>query len=221
VEENTYTSSFPKYLGKYLREIWPKISELLSSYGICGEINLSQYSISVRTTDETRDPYIIFKAKELILLITRSVPIQHAVRIFQDDIASEIFSFEHIIKSNVRSSPPVLKTLKNIIGAKGSTLKALELLTKCYISIDRNTICVIGSYAGIKTIASVIEGCVKNIHPLYHLKNIILKNQLRKNVAMKNSNWLRGMSQQMQVAAKRSKPLKSRRKVFYKSFPEL
>lgn len=44
----------------------------------------------MRTTKKTYDPYAIIKARDAIKLIARSVPYQHALRVMEDNVASEI-----------------------------------------------------------------------------------------------------------------------------------
>lgn len=57
-----------------------------------------------------------------------------------------------------------------MIGPNGSTLKALELLTGCYILVQGNTVSCMGPYKGLKILRRIVEDCIKNVHPIYHIK---------------------------------------------------
>ena len=79
---------FPQYREKYIQECQGLVKKRLMEFGIKFELNLLEGSMSVRTTKKTFDPYAVIKARDVIKLISRSVPYQHALRVMEDDIFS-------------------------------------------------------------------------------------------------------------------------------------
>jgi ribosomal RNA assembly protein len=174
--------------------------------------------MEVRTTRKTFDPAAILDARDLIKLLSRSVPVQQAVKILDDEVACDVIK----IRGLVRNKERFVKRRQRILGPNGSTLKALELLTNTYILVQGNTVSVMGRYKHLKEVRRVIEDCMDNIHPIYHVKELMIKRELAKDPALKNENWERFLPNfKRRTLSKRHKPMHitDKSKKMYTPFP--
>lgn len=60
---------------------------------------------------------------------------------------------------------------------------------------------------------------MQNVHPIYHIKRIMIKRELAKDPALKNENWERFLPKFKKKNVKRRKPKVIRKKQPYTPFP--
>ncbi|SCU95425.1 LAFA_0G00342g1_1 [Lachancea sp. 'fantastica'] len=216
-EESSFMTLFPKYREVYLRSVWNDVTRALDKFHVSCVLDLVEGSMTVKTTRKTFDPAIILKARDLIKLLARSVPFPQAVKILQDDMACDVIKIGNFVSNKER----FVKRRQRLVGPNGNTLKALELLTKCYVLVQGNTVSAMGPFKGLKEVRRVVEDCMRNVHPIYHIKELMIKRELAKRPDLAEEDWSRflPMFKKRNVARKKPKNVKVKETKVYTPFP--
>lgn len=215
LEQSSFSTLFPLYREKYLQECWPIVKGALKEYGIGCELNLNEGFMTVFTTRKTRDPYIIIKARDLLKLLSRSVPAPQAIKILNDEMQCDIIKIGNLVRNKER----FVKRRQHLVGPNSSTLKALEILTGCYILVQGNTVAAMGSFKGLKQVRKIVEDCILNkMHPVYNIKILMMKRELSKDPALSNENWDRFLPKFKKKNVKQKK-VQTKEKKPYTPFP--
>lgn len=139
------------------------------------------------------------------------------MKILQDDVACDIIKIgglvrnkERFVKRRQRVVGPNGSTLKvccyqlllpipggdlqcpehAILGAMPTIpAQAIELLTECYVLVQGNTVSAMGSYKGLKEVRRIIVDCMNNIHPIYRIKELMIRRELAKDPKLANQSW--------------------------------
>ncbi|CAN6475973.1 unnamed protein product [Victoria cruziana] len=214
LETSTFSVKFPSYREKYLQEAWHIVKQALKEHGVACELNLVEGTMSVTTTRKTRDPYIIIKARDLLRLLARSVPAPQAFKILNDEMQCDIIQIGNIIRNKERFH----RRRQRLLGSNNTTLRAIELVTGCYMLVQGYTVAAMGSFKGLKQLRKIVEDCMNNIHPIYHIKTLMIKRELAKNPALANENWDKYLPKFKKKNVKRPK-VKAKEKKPYTPFP--
>lgn len=217
LEESSFATLFPKYRESYLRQVWPVVTKALETpHKIFCELNLVEGSMTVRTTKATRDPYIILKARDLLKLLARSIPVAQALKILEDEWHCDIVKIGGLVRNKQR----FVKRRQRLVGPDGATLKALELLTGCFILVQGNTVSIMGdSYKGLKQARMVVVECMQNVHPIYHIKRLMVQKELAKDPQLATEDWSRFLPKFQKKNVQRRKPKSDKQKKAYTPFP--
>jgi len=216
LEESKFSVLFPQYREKYIKEIWPLVKKELKRFQITAELNLTEGSMTVFTSKKTWDPYIIIKARDMIKLLARSTPFDQAKRILEDGVDCDIIKLKGITKSKEK----FIKRRQRLVGPNGMTLKALQLLTNCYILVQGTTVCAIGGFKDLAAVRRVVEDAMMNIHPIYNIKELMIKRELAKKGELANEDWSRFLPHfKKQNQKRKEKKKKKKEKKEYTPFP--
>jgi len=85
--------------------------------------------------------------------------------------------------------------------------------------VQGNTVSAMGPYKGLKDVRRVVEDCMRNVHPIYHIKELMIKRELAKDPNLQTESWDRFLPHFRKRNVARRKPHIVREKKPYTPFP--
>ncbi len=139
------------------------------------KVNSEDGSIHIKSIDDSADPTLVWKARDIVKAIGRGFNSEKAFFLLDDDIFLETIELEGS-KNNI-------KRLKSrIIGEKGKAKKMIEKNTEAMISIFGNQVSLIGELSEIhnakEAIMQLVQGS-KHGTVFRHLEQLRFKSKLK------------------------------------------
>ena len=120
----------------------------------------------------------------MVKLLTRNVPLTQSQKVLEDETNCDIIKIGGMVHPKER----FMKRRQRLVGPNGSTLKAIEILTNCFVLVQGQTISVMGTIKDIKKVRCIIEDCFKNIYSIYHIKELTIRRELEKDPELKDES---------------------------------
>ncbi len=169
-EVSDYECMFPAYRTNYINSVNIYIEKAL--HGKKLKFELENNVMKISTTENTRDPFSFINGCEMLDLISRGFTVEDAIKIFEDEISSDIISINELCSQNVMENRK--KRFEN-----PKVIKALELISKTKILVLKKTIGILGNFEGVEMIRNTVQNCFKkNIHPAYEIRELMIKQKL-------------------------------------------
>ena len=83
-----------------------------------------------------------------------------------------------------------------------------------------NTVSSLGPHRGLQQVRRVVEDTMKNVHPIYHIKSLMIKRELARDEKLRSESWERFLPTiHTKNISKRKQPSKKKAKKEYTPFP--
>jgi len=140
--------------------------------------------ITLSTNEYTRDPCAIIKGKSILSVLSRGSDLETAILFLKDeDISYEIVNIEEETRGK-----GVMVNRRNRLLEK-DTLNAIQEMTGCKVFVYGKTVTTIGKYKGVNESVRIIINCMKNKHPVYELRRLMVKRELEDKKELKTEDW--------------------------------
>ena len=124
------------------------------------DIDSETGDVTITLRDETEDPSLLFKAKDVVLAIGRGFSPERAFRLLDgEDIILDIIDLREFLG---KSESELTRVRGRIIGKEGKARRMIEELTGALISVYGHTVAIIGDFDQVnvarEAILKIING---------------------------------------------------------------
>lgn len=125
------------------------------------KIDSESGDVAIRLKKDARDPFYLFRAKDVVIAIGRGFSPEHAFRMLQDE--DEMLEVIDLRDTFGRSLSDVMRVKGRIIGKEGKTRRAIEEMSGVGLSVYGHTVSIIGDADQVEiareAVMLLIKGC--------------------------------------------------------------
>jgi len=111
--------------------------------------------VSIVLSENTKDPTMLFKAKDVVTAIGRGFSPEFAFRLIRNE--EDIFDFIDLRTIFGRSESDIKRIKGRIIGANGKTRGLIEQLTEANVVVYGHTIGIIGTFGQVDVARNAVQ----------------------------------------------------------------
>jgi len=184
-EQMVFSTKVPKRLREDMREAWPVIRRNLAELSIDATLDLVASCMTIKSLASIRSIDML-KARDLLKLLARGFPAEQAILVLRSGWNCDFIK----IGGQIATREEFERRRNRLIGPQGTTLKAIELLTGCYLLVYGNTVCVLGKgYIGINQAGEIILDCMNKINPISHIRRLVIMRELDKDPRIRKEDY--------------------------------
>ena len=120
----------------------------------------SEGTINIALKENTPDPSVILRAKDIVTAIGRGFPPETAFRLIRNE--DDIFDMVDLRQIFGRSESDIKRVKGRVIGAEGKTRKLIEELSEADVVVYGHTVGIIGSFEQVEiarhAVRMIVEG---------------------------------------------------------------
>ena len=111
--------------------------------------------VTIILSEKSKDPSLLFKAKDTVTAIGRGFSPEHAFRLLRNE--DEIFDFIDLRLVFGKSESDIRRVKGRVIGANGKTRKLIEELTNANVVVYGHTIGFIGTFERVDVAKNAVQ----------------------------------------------------------------